>query len=302
MNESAFSFINGPTAHTIVEAVALAPYGFAIWQSEKPGDPDAELTLRFINLLGAAPSGKHPRDLINKAMKDSLPELVGTSLDYGIREVLLRNTKTEILLRSVPKAGDEEHVFRNIVTPIEPGLVMTTFIEVTKETILERDYRTERRTHLATREYFDDVFLELLHSQSESGQSLGVFFMDIDKFKSVNDSYGHMVGDEVLTEIARRLRLIEPAPQLISHWGGDEFAVLTSWNEPENAQLAQNIMDAFKAEFHSGKTEFKLGVSLGYLTKESGVKADPRHLLRAVDSAMYEAKKSGGSRFLKATF
>lgn len=298
MNMAGFDYpyVSEEIARTVVKAIAAAPYGFAIWQSESPDVYRSDLILRFINIKGASPSGKHPKDLVDKKMADCMPELIGTSLDLAIREAMVHQIETEVVARSIPVPGGDERVFRNEIAPVSTGLVMSTFVEVTKESILERDYRTERRTGLATRAYFDDVALQTFEEQKATSESFGILFMDLDKFKSINDMYGHICGDEVLTEVARRLRLIQPQPRLISHWGGDEFAMVNTWSEDENAKYAQSILSAFSTPFLWGRESITLKVSVGYLTKRPTEKMKVRDMLSLVDSAMYRAKQNGGNR------
>lgn len=291
-----FSYISVDAKDKVLEAIALAPFGVAIWESKAPEDFSSELTLIFINDKGAHPSGKTPKQLSNREMSESLPELIGTSLDYAIRESMVRQNETEVLVRTIPKPDEGERVFRNTIIPIKPGLVLATFTEVTKETILERDYRTERRTGLATRAYFDDMLHQLFLNQIADKQSFGILFMDIDKFKEINDEHGHICGDEILSEAARRLRLITPAPALIARWGGDEFAILTTWGERENKHLADAVVESFTAPFLWGEKKLQIKISVGCLTKSSDHNVDFRVAMSLVDGAMYRAKLAGGNR------
>jgi diguanylate cyclase (GGDEF)-like protein len=276
----------------VVFAAALkAPFGIAVWQGlSRTG----ELTLRFINQLGAGATGKPAESLFNLPMQQALPEVAGTPLETTIREVLQNGGEGQVLVRTA-QPGQEVRTFRNKVTRISNNLVLATFDEVTEQVILEREYKVERRTSLATRAYFDDVFEELVEDHAVNDGSVGLLFIDLDKFKWINDTYGHICGDEILTEVARRLRLINPQPKLIARWGGDEFAILTRGSAAENRELAEKIISALSTPVIWGKERIKVNISIGIVTSNGEGKLNPRKFMMAVDRAMYEAKQAGGN-------
>jgi diguanylate cyclase (GGDEF)-like protein len=284
----------------IVAAAYKAPFGFAVWQ----GDPDAaqttELTLKFINEAGAVASPKEPADLINRPMSQALPEVVGTPLETGIREILQRGGESQVLVRTA-QPGEEVRTFKNKIARIADDLVLATFDEITEQVLLEREFKVERRTNLATRAYFDDVFEELVRDHQKVGGSVGLLFIDLDKFKLINDTFGHICGDEILSEVARRLRMLDPQPRLIARWGGDEFAILTRWGAEQNRELAETVLNAFKEPVVWGKEKIQVHISVGVTTSEGVEKINPRLFMLAVDTAMYKAKHQGGGIFQEAT-
>lgn len=284
----------------IVAAANKAPFGFAIWQGDPSQATTSDLTLKFINIIGATPSGKGPADLINKPMPQALPEVVGTPLETSIREILQRGGQSQVLVRTV-QPGESARVFKNKIVSISEGLVLATFDEITEQVLLEREFKVERRTQLATRAYFDDVFGDMVEDHLKNDGHVGMLFIDLDKFKEINDAHGHICGDEVLAEVARRLRMIEPQPGLIARWGGDEFAILTRWPAEKNKHLAEAILQAFVEPVLWGKEIIPVRLSIGIATSKQGVPVNPREFIVAVDQAMYEAKKHGGGIYLEVS-
>lgn len=121
-----------------------------------------------------------------------------------------------------------------------------------------------------------------------------VFFMDCDRFKLVNDSLGHSVGDQLLIAIARRLEACLPAGSMIARLGGDEFIILLeNIAGSENAvKIAETIQEEVKIPFQLEKQEFSTSVSIGIVIGHPSYE-EPEHILRDADAAMYEAKEAG---------
>jgi diguanylate cyclase (GGDEF)-like protein len=128
---------------------------------------------------------------------------------------------------------------------------------------------------------------------SASDESIVVLVLDVDDFKTVNDSLGHAAGDQLLMSLAERLRRLLGHPHLAARLGGDEFAVLARGYDPEGAaQLAESIIEALRAPFFLEGKEVGITASLGIALADS--QHDAGELLRNADLAMYKAK--GGSK------
>lgn len=130
----------------------------------------------------------------------------------------------------------------------------------------------------------------------EVGQScVSVLFVDVDRFKRVNDELGHDAGDQLLTSVAQRLRSAVRPTDTVARIGGDEFAVVCEdLVGPEAAAVvAERILAALAAPLPLGRHQHRVGVSVGVATAhDPGVR--PEALLRDADQAMYRAKKAGG--------
>ena len=131
------------------------------------------------------------------------------------------------------------------------------------------------------------------------GRRAAVLFIDLDRFKTVNDSLGHVVGDRLLVEVAQRLRARVRDEDTLGRFGGDEFLLLL---EPigapdEAAVVARDLLAALAAPFGlGGRTEAYLGASIGIsIFPEDGTTA--AELLRDADAALYQAKEQGRNRF-----
>ncbi|MEO5900290.1 MAG: EAL domain-containing protein, partial [Ilumatobacteraceae bacterium] len=125
-----------------------------------------------------------------------------------------------------------------------------------------------------------------------SGRS-AVLFIDLDGFKAVNDTYGHLVGDEVLTLVARRITALVRPHDIVGRLGGDEFVVLAPDTGPrEAAAMAQRIVDDFHQPLDvRGYVITSVTLSVGVTVVEAGT--EPLEAVRQADSAMYHAKRSG---------
>jgi diguanylate cyclase (GGDEF)-like protein/PAS domain S-box-containing protein len=135
----------------------------------------------------------------------------------------------------------------------------------------------------------------IVRLRRQPGQ-LAVLFVDLDRFKLVNDGMGHGAGDAVLVEAASRLAQAARAEDTVSRFGGDEFTILCVDASPQQAcQLAERVLQAFEAPFaHEGR-EFHLSASIGVRIGGSGAETADK-LLRDADLALYSAKERGRSR------
>ncbi len=163
-------------------------------------------------------------------------------------------------------------------------------------------------TNLSNRRQFEEnaeLFLEQLGSISTS---LALMLVDVDKFKTVNDSLGHEAGDQLLKEVSSRIKSSSRESELVaqSHAGaarigGDEFVIMyhLDFAETEIHGLARRILHDISEPFVLGDAMFRPSVSIGIaLAPQHG--STIKQLVRVADSAMYRAKKAGGNRFVVA--
>ncbi len=153
-------------------------------------------------------------------------------------------------------------------------------------------------TDLANRVRFNEALSAAVErSRLDAEASFAVFFLDLDRFKIVNDSLGHFAGNELLREIARRLRTCVDSDALIARLGGDEFGVLQSplASPAQGLALAQRILAALTVPMSIQGHEIVPSASVGITFSDLGYRTVDE-LLRDADLAMYEAKAAGRNR------
>jgi diguanylate cyclase (GGDEF)-like protein/PAS domain S-box-containing protein len=166
-----------------------------------------------------------------------------------------------------------------------------------EETISHLAYH-DHLTGLPNRALFHDRLTVALAQARRQKRTAAVLFLDLDEFKTVNDTAGHVLGDGLLQKVAERLTGVIREGDTAARMGGDEFAVLVPEvsSVDEVAQVAERVLEAFRRPWVLGGQEFHVTTSVGiamYPT-DSG---DAESLLRNADDAMYEAKDQGKNRY-----
>ena len=152
-------------------------------------------------------------------------------------------------------------------------------------------------TGLANRTYIVERLDEALRLAKAQHETLGVLFIDLDRFKVINDSLGHAVGDEVIQTIAYRIKTIVGERGTVARFGGDEFVVLLGppTTEKQTNAIAKEILDEVIKPFSLNNGETYISCSIGVVLSD-GENHNPQSLLRDADSAMYHAKELGRNR------
>ncbi len=155
-------------------------------------------------------------------------------------------------------------------------------------------------TGLPNRLLFGELLGHALARSQRTDSALAVLFVDLDRFKVINDKLGHDVGDELLVALAQRLDHVLRPGDVLARFGGDEFTLLCEDLEPGAADrqavgVAERVIDAFRDPFVLAGEDQLLGASIGIAIAYSG-KERPEDLLRDADTAMYRAKERGRGR------
>ncbi|MBN2246157.1 MAG: diguanylate cyclase [Candidatus Aminicenantes bacterium] len=153
-------------------------------------------------------------------------------------------------------------------------------------------------TQLWNRKKILDLLEEELERGERSEQPVGVFMVDIDHFKKMNDSYGHIIGDKILSEVASRLKRPLRKYDKVGRYGGDEFLVIVTHLGSEYIKrLAQRMIESISEQnFLVDNHELKINVSIGGISSEDLPNATGEKLIEASDSALLTAKRSGRNR------
>ena len=149
-------------------------------------------------------------------------------------------------------------------------------------------------TQLPNRIEFKDQMELHLKQQQDEGGAFAILCLDLDEFKTVNDSLGHPIGDELLRQVAGRLRNLAGEKDLVVRLGGDEFAILTGLpvHQNEVEELAQAVIWDLSRPFRIADHELVIGVSIG-IAIANGEEAAGDDLFKQADLALYRAKEDG---------
>jgi diguanylate cyclase (GGDEF)-like protein len=161
---------------------------------------------------------------------------------------------------------------------------------------LAHQANTDPLTQLANRLMFERRLADAIDQSRDGGGSVALMMIDLDRFKPVNDTFGHAAGDAVLVEVASRLRGQLRETDLVARLGGDEFAVLSHWGPDEIAQVAERLLQAVGKPFEVEGQEVSIGASIGAAICPLHA-SDPAGLLERADRALYRAKHAGRGRF-----
>lgn len=233
----------------------------------------------------------HPEDAVR--VRDEIESAKRERREYDIDHRILCADGT---VRHVQERG--YWVFTDDGTPLRTyGTVLDITDRKNAQAEIEHAAYHDSLTNLLNREGLVDRLGAVLKERHAAGL-IPVFFLDLDRFKIINDTMGHRVGDSVLVEIARRLaRQLNP-DELLARTGGDEFVIVGSPMREKNdiAVRAAQLLDVLAAPFTIGAREHVVSASLGIGVYPGDGRA-PDALLRSADVAMYAAKSLGGNNF-----
>jgi len=185
---------------------------------------------------------------------------------------------------------------------LENGGLVRTYTDVTERRRSEEKVRFfahhDDLTKLVNRVVFQQRLQEAIEQANQSRRSLAVLYLDLDRFKLVNDTRGHAVGDKLLMQVATRLRSAVRAEDTVARMGGDEFAIIQPSIEQAHAsgRLAERILDVVARPYVIEGAQCSVGVSIGiaHYPEHAGNADD---LLRNADTALYRAKADGRGTF-----
>jgi diguanylate cyclase (GGDEF)-like protein len=184
-----------------------------------------------------------------------------------------------------------------LYSPTADGRWVATYEDITERRQAEAKImhmaRHDALTNLPNRVLFRDRMEQAL----SRGEELAVMFLDLDRFKSVNDSLGHPVGDALLCAVTERLRQVVPGVDTVARLGGDEFAIVQSNARPtEASELAARVIETLLEPFDVLGNQVIIGTSIGIAMAPADGN-EPDVLLRNADMALYRAKAEGRGNY-----
>ena len=194
-----------------------------------------------------------------------------------------------------------------LVALIVVGLVLTALMQRLRRRTIELQRSEAQAKHLAlhdiltglpNRALFDERLSDALRAMRVDRTSFALLCLDLDRFKQVNDSYGHPAGDELIREVGRRLSLAVRADDTVARMGGDEFAIIQRGvHRPAEVELlCMRIVESMAQPFELASGQAFVGISIG-VARAPQDGSDCTELIRKADIALYVAKRTGRGRY-----
>lgn len=250
--------------------------------------------------------GRSPQSLTGRGWLEAIPArdrqafLDRVRPALHAREVISADTRIQTpdgemrwaRVRTAPHTSAGGSVVSYVVTVED----ITRLVESSER--LEEQALHDSLTGLANRTLFLDRLGHALERMRSRGTPLAVLFLDLDRFKVVNDSLGHYQGDKLLIAVAKRIGTSLRKGDTLARFGGDEFTILAEGigSAEDGAHLAERVSDALRQPFALGASETFVTVSTGIVIVTES-RADPQSILTDADAAMYLAKERGRARY-----
>ncbi len=208
------------------------------------------------------------------------------------------------------KIGEEKHWSTeelDFASSVVSAIALS--LEIKKRHLIQRELKAQKEvlhhhahhdslTGLPNRFLFNDRLNQAIKQAQRSNSKIAVLFIDLDRFKSINDSMGHNIGDELLIQVAQRLKGVIRQTDTLARLGGDEFSVVLDQihNNDDVVAVTQNLLSSMKQPF-------KLSTRTVYITLSVGASVYPddgdsvKELLKNADAAMYQAKDDGRNTY-----
>lgn len=226
-------------------------------------------------------------------------------LHRRIAELECEGEAHRLVVNSAPVIGQDGRKRGTLVTvdDLTPVERLNAQLQAAQQDILRKNEELQflatrdPMTHCLNRRAFFETYTPQYHRAAVDGSPVGCIMVDVDKFKSINDNHGHAVGDDVLREVASRIRAATRGTDFVCRYGGEEFTVGIVDTDTEGArQLAERIRRAIEAQPIAGLT---VTASLGVANRTPD-ENEPGETLKRADAALYEAKRTGRNRVVVA--
>jgi diguanylate cyclase (GGDEF)-like protein len=263
----------------------------------------ADFRIRYLNASGEVLMRRPSEDVLGKTLHEFLSAAQAEYFVKRYRRIVSTGESLSEEFRTQDADTGASWVAHQAVK-LGDG-VSVTARDITKIKSVERQLRDRAEndvlTGLPNRTLFFERLGRALVDAREGQTGVAVLFLDLDRFKKVNDTYGHAAGDAVLREFAVRLRALVRGTDTVARLGGDEFAViLPGLPTIERAErVAADIVTAIRVPFDVEAVRLNVGTSIG-VAFSNGINETPESLVGRADRKLYQAKSGGRGRFSSA--
>ena len=251
-------------------------------------------------------TGFPPQEIVGAELPDLRSDLREAGFYEQIWDYVAANDHWEGEVWSERKNGEEYTVWVALTAIRDQAGAVANYMAILSD-ITDRKRLEEHTRYLAEHDYLTDLpnrvlFLDRLHQALQTARRkqtmVAVMFLDLDRFKGINDSFGHQVGDAVLKEVAGRLKGCVRSVDTVSRQGGDEFVVILAdiGGVDQAAHVAGSVMQAVAQPLQVAEHHISLSLSIG-ISICPGDGDDVDALLKHADVAMYHAKQNGRNAF-----
>jgi diguanylate cyclase (GGDEF)-like protein/PAS domain S-box-containing protein len=271
---------------------------------------DSDRTITYWNKGAENLTGYAAKEMLGKRCSDDLLMHVddrGTALcaeGCPLQKTMVDGSPCEAEVYLRHKSGHRLPVSLRVIPVIDPDNKLTGAVEIftdhservallQKIARLQRDALLDPLTGLANRRYATETLRSMLDQMLRYGWTFGILFMDIDLFKTINDTYGHDVGDQVIKMVARTLQANSRSFDIVARWGGEEFlAIIVNVNEENLHRVAYKLRTLVaKSSLHVGDERIGVTISLGATLARPEDTMET--LVKRADQAMYRKKLKG---------
>ncbi len=261
---------------------------------------DSDLIMRYVSDSMEDIFGYRPEDLVGQRLEivTGGPSVLTEALKRALTQPSPVSAVEWELTDATGRIRHAESAITNLIGDPNVGALVINTRDATDQVALQRQLRHQAfhdpLTGLANRALLTDRAEQALARSARSGATVAVLLVDLDGFKSVNDSLGHQVGDIVLCEVAHRLQKLVRSEDTVARLGGDEFVILiddVSGLEQINA-LAERVCEVLRPRITLPEWDYAVTASVG-IALGSASEVDVHDLLRDADTAMYVVKTNG---------